>query len=86
MQRTRLIGNDRLQGVTLHTRHLGGRFVVAVPFRCERCPGLFRSMSMRSVISLLVIRAAELLDRSLITVPEIDEILFVPGFLQQSAG
>jgi hypothetical protein len=40
---------------------------------------------MRSVISLLVIRLAELLDRSLITVPEIDEIVCVPGFLEQPA-
>lgn len=42
-------------------------------------------MSMRSVISLLVIRVAELLDRSLITVPEINEFACVPGFLEQAA-
>jgi hypothetical protein len=40
---------------------------------------------MRSVISLLVIRLAELLDRSLITVPEIDEIVCGAGFVEQPA-
>jgi hypothetical protein len=61
----------------------GGRFVMAFPFRCERCPRLFRSMSMRSVVSLLVIRVAELLDCSLITVPDIDEMVCGAGFLEQ---
>jgi hypothetical protein len=40
---------------------------------------------MRSVVSLLVIWVAELLDRSLIMVPEIDEIVCGAGFLEQPA-
>ena len=40
-------------------------------------------MIMRSVVRLLVIQVAELLDRSLITVPEIDEINCVAGCLEQ---
>jgi hypothetical protein len=40
---------------------------------------------MRSVFGLLVLRVAELLDRSLITVPEIDEIVCVADFLEQPA-
>jgi hypothetical protein len=37
---------------------------------------------MRSVVGRLVVRVAELLDRSLITVPEIDDIVCVTGFLE----
>jgi hypothetical protein len=40
-------------------------------------------MIMRSVVRLVVIQVAELLDRSLIAVPEIDEINRVADFLEQ---
>jgi hypothetical protein len=41
-------------------------------------------MIMRSVVRLLVIRVGELLGRSLVTVPEIDEIDCVAGFLEEN--
>ena len=43
----------------------------------------FVLLIMRRVLGLLVIWVAELLDRSLITVPEIDEIVCAAGFLEQ---
>lgn len=44
----------------------------------------FVLFSMRSVLGWLVMRVAEFLDRSLITVPEIDDNVCVAGFLEQA--